>query len=125
MRAFGLVCGVDPSGSPVRVQKIGRFFVAGDSVMVFADNDPDIASDDTILSGVVDSNVDTTQTCSGADTAQSLTVGALATALANDTVRIGATGRPCGSRTSDSDRGVTSICETALGLVVTFPKESL
>ena len=90
MRAFGLVCGVDASGSPLRVRKMGRFFVAGDSVMVFADNDPDIASDDTILSGMVDSTVDTTQTCSGADTAQSLSVGALATALANDTVRIGA-----------------------------------
>ena len=90
MRTFGLVCGVDVSGSPLRVQKIGRFFVAGDSVMVFADNDPDIASDDTILSGMVDSSVDTTQTCSGADTAQSLSVGALPTALANDTVRIGA-----------------------------------
>ena len=89
MRAFGLVCGVDPSGSPVRARKIGRFFVLGDSVMVFADNDPGIASDDTILSGNV-SSVDTTQTCSGADTAQSLSVGALATALANDTVRIGA-----------------------------------
>ena len=90
MRAFGLVCGVDVSGSPLRVQKVGRFFTAGDSVMVFADNDPDIASDDTILSGRIGSSVDTTQTCSGADTAQSLTVGALATALENDTVRIGA-----------------------------------
>ncbi len=89
MRAFGLVCGVDPSGSPVRVQKIGRFFVGGDSIMVFADNDPDIASDDTILSGVIGS-IDSTQTCSGADTAQSLTVPALAAALVNDTVRIGA-----------------------------------
>jgi prepilin-type N-terminal cleavage/methylation domain-containing protein len=89
MRAFGLVCGVDPSGSPVRVQKIGRFFVGGDSIMVLADNDPDIATDDTILSGVV-SSIDSTQTCSGADTAQSLTVPDLVSAMANDTVRIGA-----------------------------------
>ena len=89
MRAFGLVCGVNPTGSPVRVQKIGRFFESGDSIMVFADNDPDIASDDTILSGTVGS-IDTTQTCSGADTAQSLTVPALVSALATDTVRIGA-----------------------------------
>lgn len=90
MRAFGLVCGVDPSGSPVRVQKIGRFFEDGDSVMVLADNDPDIATDDTILSGVV-SSIDPTQTCSGADTAQLLTVPDLAlAALADDTVRLGA-----------------------------------
>ena len=79
MRAFGLVCDVDPSGSPLRVQKIGQFFEDGDSIVVFADNDPDIASDDTILSGVV-SSIDTTQTCSGADTAQSLVVPALTTA---------------------------------------------
>lgn len=89
MRAFGLVCGTDATGSPVRVQKIGRFFEDGDSVMVFADNDPDIASDDTILAGAVGS-IDTTQTCSGGEAAQSLTVSALAAALVNDTVRLGA-----------------------------------
>ena len=90
MRAFGLVCGTNATGSPVRVQKIGRFFEDGDSVMVFADNDPDLSSDDTILSGAV-SSIDTTQTCSGADTAQSLAVPALvAAALASDTVRLGA-----------------------------------
>jgi prepilin-type N-terminal cleavage/methylation domain-containing protein len=89
MRAFGLVCGVDASGSPVRVQKIGRFFVNGDSIMVFADNRVEIASDDTILSGRV-SSIDTTETCPGGDAAQSLTVPALVSAFANDTVRIGA-----------------------------------
>ena len=90
MRAFGLVCGVDVSGSPVRVQKVGRFFANGDSIVVFADNDVDIAADDAILSGVI-ASIDTTQTCFGAGRAQSLTVPALATAaLANDTVRIGA-----------------------------------
>ena len=89
MRAFGLVCDVDPSGSPLRVQKIGQFFEDGDSIVVFADNHPDIASDDTILSGVIDA-IDTTQTCSAGDTAQSLVVPALASALATDTVRIGA-----------------------------------
>ncbi len=89
MRAFGLVCDVDPSGSPMLVQKIGRFFESGDSIMVFADNRVEIASDDTILSGMV-ASIDTTQTCSGADTAQSLTVPAMVSAFANDTVRIGA-----------------------------------
>ncbi len=57
--------------------------------MVLADNDPDESSDDTILSGAV-SNVDTTRTCSGADTAQLLVVPDLVAALANDTVRLGA-----------------------------------
>ena len=89
MRAFGLVCGVSATGSPLRVKKIGRFFADGDSIVVFADNDPDIASDDTILFGVV-SSLDSTDTCSGADTAQSITVPALVLALANDTVRVGA-----------------------------------
>ena len=89
MRAFGLVCGVDPSGSPLRVQKIGRFFESGDSIMVFADNRVQIASDDTILSGRV-ASIDTTETCSGGGAAQSLTVPALVAAFATDTVRIGA-----------------------------------
>ena len=89
MRAFGLVCGVNATGSPIRVKRIGRFFESGDSIVVLADNDPEVSSDDTILSGVV-SSLDTTQTCSGADTAQSLVVPALVSALANDTVRIGA-----------------------------------
>ncbi len=89
MRAFGLVCDVDPSGSPLRVQKIGQFFEDGDSIVVFADNRVEIASDDTILSGRV-SSIDTTETCPGGDAAQSLTVPALVSAFANDTVRIGA-----------------------------------
>ena len=68
MRAFGLVCGVDASGSPLRVRKMGRFFVAGDSVMVFADNDTDIASDDTILCGMPWVAPSTRpQTCLGGD----------------------------------------------------------
>ena len=89
MRAFGLVCDVNAAGSPILVKKMGRFFESGDSIMVLADNDPDESGDDTILSGAV-STVDTTRTCSGADTAQSILVPALVPALANDTVRIGA-----------------------------------
>jgi len=89
MRAFGLVCAVNASGSPLRVQKIGQFFEDGDSIVVFADNRVEIASDDTILSGRV-SSIDTTETCPGGDAAQSLTVPALVSAFANDTVRIGA-----------------------------------
>ena len=77
------------TGSPLRVQKIGRFFEVGDSVMVFADNNPDVASDDTLLAGAV-GGVDRTVTCPGGDVAQSLTVSALAAALVSDTVRLGA-----------------------------------
>ena len=29
MRAFGLVCDVNPTGSPIRVKKIGRYFQSG------------------------------------------------------------------------------------------------
>lgn len=89
MRAFGLVCGVNALGSPILVKKVGRFFNSGDSIVVLADNDPDISSNDTILSGVVTA-IDTTLTCTGADTAQSLAVPALAAALVADTVKNGA-----------------------------------
>ena len=89
MRAFGLVCNVNPAGSPIRVKKIGRYFASGDSIVVFADNDPNIASDDTILSGAV-ASITEAETCTGTDTAQSLAVPELITALANDTVRLGA-----------------------------------
>jgi prepilin-type N-terminal cleavage/methylation domain-containing protein len=89
MRSFGLVCNTNASGSPILVKKMGRYFANGDSIFVFTDNDPDISSDDTILSGVV-TGISLGQTCTGADTAQSLMVPDLATALANDTVRLGA-----------------------------------
>ena len=73
MRAFGLVCDVNPTGSPIRVKKIGRYFQSGDSIVVFADNDPDVASDDTILSGAV-ASITEGETCTGTDIAQSLAV---------------------------------------------------
>lgn len=89
MRAFGLVCGTSVTGSPIRVKKVGRFFEPADSIFVFADNDPRRSRDDTILAGIV-TVVDTTQSCTGTDTAQVLTVPALVGALATDTVRLGA-----------------------------------
>ena len=87
MRAFGLVCNVNPVGSPIRVKKIGRYFASGDSIVVFADNDRTLSSDDTILSGAV-ANITEAETCT--DTAQSLVVPELVAALTNDTVRLGA-----------------------------------
>ena len=89
MRAFGLVCNINASGSPILVKKIGRYFKSGDSIVVFADNDPDVSGDDTILFGAV-TGLTTSQSCTGSDTAQSLVVPDLVTALANDTVRLGA-----------------------------------
>ena len=38
MRAFGLVCNTNPTGSPILVKKVGRYFTSGDSIVVFADN---------------------------------------------------------------------------------------
>ncbi len=91
MRAFGLVCDVGSVGSPILVKKIGRYFASGDSIVVFADNDPDLSGDDTILFGNVTSiSMALGETCTGTDTAQSLAVPALIAALANDTVRLGA-----------------------------------
>ena len=89
MRAFGLVCNVNPVGSPIRVKKIGRYFASGDSIVVFADNDRTLSSDDTILSGAV-ASITEAETCTGTDTAQSLVVPELVAALTNDTVRLGA-----------------------------------
>ncbi len=89
MRAFGLVCNTSATGSPIVVKKIGRFFAVGDSIVVFADNDRNVASDDTILSGAV-ASITEAETCTGTDTAQSLVVPDLVAALANDTVRLGA-----------------------------------
>lgn len=88
-RTFGLVCAVDPAGSPVRVKRMGKWFDTGDSIFVVAENDTLRSRDDTILSGLVTA-VDTTQTCSGTDEAQLVTVPALIPALAADTVRPGA-----------------------------------
>ena len=90
MRAFGLVCSTNAVGSPILVKKVGRYFDDGDSIMFLAENDPDFTSDDTILAGAVGS-VGTGQTCTGTDTAQSLTVPAVTQAFSNgDTVRAGA-----------------------------------
>ncbi len=88
-RTFGLVCSVNSSGSPLRVKQMGRWFEVGDSVFVLAENDTLRVLDDTILSGVL-TVVDTTDTCPGGNPAQLVTVPALVTALAADTVHPGA-----------------------------------
>lgn len=87
-RAFGLVCATNYTASPPRVTayRIGPGVEAGDSIFIFADNNPDWATDDVWLTRVAQS-VDTTATCGGA-LAQEITVANLAST--GDTVRVGA-----------------------------------
>jgi prepilin-type N-terminal cleavage/methylation domain-containing protein len=87
-RAFGLVCATDYTATPPRVTayRIGPTIQAGDSIFIFADNEPDRMLDDVWLTRFVQ-NVDSTATCSGA-LAQRLTVPNLAST--GDTVRLGA-----------------------------------
>jgi len=91
-RAFGMVCAVDYSTSPVKLTafKIGPAFQVGDSVWVFHDNDPEISSDDVWHSGTITA-VDSTVTCQGSP-AQVLSVPFVGTAAASsaDSVRTGA-----------------------------------
>ncbi len=87
-RAFGLVCSVDYTVVPprVRVVRMGRPILAGDSVFVFADNNPERSADDVWLARSVQS-ADTTVTCSGR-AAVDLRIPQLASS--GDTVRVGA-----------------------------------
>lgn len=87
-RAFGLVCSVDYSVTPPRVRAVrsGPPILAGDSVSVFADNDPARSADDVWLFKVVQS-ADTAVTCGGR-AAVDLRIPQLASS--GDTVRTGA-----------------------------------
>jgi prepilin-type N-terminal cleavage/methylation domain-containing protein len=89
MRAFGLVCDVQPGLSPPRITalRVGRWFEGGDSLFIFYDNDTELVGDDVWLSKVV-SNVDTTATCPGGDQAQEMHIPGLSST--DDSVRIGA-----------------------------------
>lgn len=92
MRAFGVVCDVDLTGTPsLTVIKIGNWFESGDSILVFGDNDESDSSDDVWHSGFV-SAVDTTAACpaGGPSSAQLLTVPNMAAQLTTDSVRTGA-----------------------------------
>ena len=92
MRAFGVVCDVDLTGTPsLTVIRVGDWFESGDSILVFGDNDEDRSSDDVWHSGLV-SAVDTTGACpsGGPSSAQVLTVPNMGTELISDSVRTGA-----------------------------------
>lgn len=86
-RAFGLVCATDYTASPPQVTayRVGPAIEAGDSIFIFADNDPNRSSDDVWLTRRVQTS-DTTATC-GSDPAQTLSIPNLAST--GDTVRVG------------------------------------
>ena len=71
MRNFGLVCGVDQTVVPpeITVRRIGDWFADGDSIVLFADGNTAIASDDVWLTGTA-GTVDTSATCPGGEAAQ-------------------------------------------------------
>jgi prepilin-type N-terminal cleavage/methylation domain-containing protein len=87
-RAFGLVCDTDYSKSPeeLTVVTVGTVFWPGDSVFIFADNDPQRTSDDVWLARRI-RTVDSTAECGGRP-AQVLGIEHLAST--DDTVRVGA-----------------------------------
>jgi prepilin-type N-terminal cleavage/methylation domain-containing protein len=91
MRRFGLVCAVDLATGAVDVRKVGAWFEVGDSVVIYAENQPNSATDDRWIKGRI-SGRDTTIAC-GSSQAQRLTVTAIANAAASgtpvDTVRVG------------------------------------
>jgi prepilin-type N-terminal cleavage/methylation domain-containing protein len=97
MRTVGLVCEADMSlfgVNPIlRVRKVLNDFEAGDSVVIFADNDEYRTSDDTWIKGLITS-IDTTAVCTDLDgvdyeAARMAFTGQTATFLA-DSVRVGA-----------------------------------
>jgi prepilin-type N-terminal cleavage/methylation domain-containing protein len=87
-RTFGLVCTTNYAGSPpeLKLYQVGPFFETGDSIVVFAENDPETTNDDTWLWKSVHA-VDTTAVCDTSP-AQILSITGLATS--GDTVRVGA-----------------------------------
>lgn len=90
MRTFGVVCAVNPAGTPVlRVRRVGGWLEPGDSVFLLADNDRLLSSDDVWLTAGV-GTVDTTAVCGSGDAAQRITLPGMASAMAADTVRRGA-----------------------------------
>ncbi len=90
MRSFGVACVVSLTGTPqVTVERIGRWMNAADSIFLFAENDPRIATDDVWLAGLI-SAIDTTVTCPSGAAAQRLQLSGMGAAMAVDTVRVGA-----------------------------------
>lgn len=99
MRKFSVVCATDfgiPPSLTVRDTLNGVWmlgganqFAAGDSVLIWADNDPDTENDDNWFSADV-SGVDGTVTCPDGSGATQLTFSGLQTLFLADSVGIGA-----------------------------------
>lgn len=90
MRSFGIVCGVDVGGTPtLTVRPLGRRFQGGDSVVVFSEGDGTAAQPGVWLFGLA-TNSDTTVACAPGVPGQTLTFPALADALEDNPVAIGA-----------------------------------
>jgi prepilin-type N-terminal cleavage/methylation domain-containing protein len=89
-RTFGHMCQL-PTLVPysLRVTRTGQPFSSTDSIFIFADNNPNMASDDVWLSGSL-SGVDTTEGCPGGMPGQRLTLSALPPLLSSNDIRVGA-----------------------------------
>lgn len=88
MRKFGVTCAVSYTTPSVTVIKNGDWFSTHDSLFIYADNDPEIASDDEWISARA-GTVDTSQAC-GSAPAQLIPLPGSSTAMAVDSVRVGA-----------------------------------
>ncbi|MDH3224667.1 MAG: prepilin-type N-terminal cleavage/methylation domain-containing protein [Gemmatimonadota bacterium] len=89
----GVACAVSYAGTPsITLRRLGNWIQPGDSVLILADNDPMTGSDDRWVRGVA-GTVDTTQVCPTGDPAQTVNLPSMATTLANDSVRVGASAR--------------------------------
>jgi prepilin-type N-terminal cleavage/methylation domain-containing protein len=90
-RSFGLVCAIAfPGGNPrITVKNVGEPFARNDSIFLLAANNPLTVADDVWKLGFV-SNVGSTTTCNGADTAQVLTIGGMTVGSPPDSVVVGA-----------------------------------
>lgn len=90
MRTVAHACQVTYAGTPsVTTTRLGATFRAGDSLFVFAENDPNRSNDDEWLRGVA-SAVDTTVTCPNGTPGQRLTLSGWLPAMTADSVRTGA-----------------------------------
>lgn len=76
MRKLGLVCAVNQAVMPIEVViwEVGSTFEQGDSVYVFGDNDPQLASDDGWLPATIGIPADAVGTCNDGSTGQRLEV---------------------------------------------------
>lgn len=90
MRTVAYACQVTYAATPtVTTTRIGAWFNSGDSVFVFAENDPNRSNDDVWLRGVA-SAVDTTAACPDGTPGQRLSLAGWLPAMTADSVRPGA-----------------------------------